>query len=101
MSIFLQPLRQMFCLAPDCRREGTHRGMCPTHYARQKKTGTLKCQPWRKLKPEDIPVILSLLASGMGQREVGVKFGVSRSNISGIANGLKWKRECQLARHAS
>ncbi len=43
-----------------------------------------------KLKPEDIPRIRNLRATGMTQREIGTIFNVRQSTIHLILNGTNW-----------
>lgn len=45
----------------------------------------------RKLKENDIPKIRKLLSEGFSQKEIGEKFGVSRSTIYKIKIGERWK----------
>lgn len=69
---------------------------CKENHADIKKHGTAnpprgEMQGGSKLTAKDIPVIRSLRANGLMQKEIAAIYGVSRGAINNILNGPNWR----------
>lgn len=54
--------------------------------------------PHAVLSKNDVARVMNLIAAGIPQSRIAVKFGVARTTISAISTGRSWKRE-QAALH--